>query len=232
VTPNRTTPTPNPSPPQVGPARLAHYKTRPGQARGARGGEQTSAGAALCVDLTRTCISPESGPSQPPLECRQAASHSCWCVATGSTLPASLLPPPRSMLRGVAFTGRAGKINWADFHHCSSFRSFSRFLSFFSILRFKSLGWRRFSASERGPERSSLISVAVRCPLTGWYGRAPAAPAIEAARGAKDKELAMSGQINAPIAAVGIDKRTWREQLGMSALVRLGLAAASARCPV
>jgi very-short-patch-repair endonuclease len=36
-----TTPTPNPSPPQVGPARLAHSNAKPGQARVSWGGERT-----------------------------------------------------------------------------------------------------------------------------------------------------------------------------------------------
>jgi very-short-patch-repair endonuclease len=36
-----TTPTPNPSPPQVGPARLAHLNAKPGQARVSWGGEHT-----------------------------------------------------------------------------------------------------------------------------------------------------------------------------------------------
>jgi very-short-patch-repair endonuclease len=41
-----TTPTPNPSPPQVGPARLAHYDAQPGQARVAWGGESTESASA------------------------------------------------------------------------------------------------------------------------------------------------------------------------------------------
>ena len=44
-----TTPTPNPSPPQVGPARLAHYDAQPGQARVAWGGEQTEIAAPVNV---------------------------------------------------------------------------------------------------------------------------------------------------------------------------------------
>src|SRR5262245_39779841 len=45
---HRTTPLPNPPPTQVGPARLAHDKTRPGQARGAWGREQTEFAARMC----------------------------------------------------------------------------------------------------------------------------------------------------------------------------------------
>src|SRR5215208_6073553 len=43
--PTRTTPLPSPPPTQVGLARLAHHKARPGQARGARGREQTAVAA-------------------------------------------------------------------------------------------------------------------------------------------------------------------------------------------
>jgi transposase len=39
----------------------------------------------------------------------------------------------------------------------------------------------------------------------GWSGRAPAPPAREAGKGAKDKERAMSQTLNAAIAVVGID---------------------------
>ena len=39
----------------------------------------------------------------------------------------------------------------------------------------------------------------------GWSGRAPAPPAIEAGKGTKDKEHAMSQTPNTAIAAIGID---------------------------
>src|SRR6187401_1376544 len=39
----------------------------------------------------------------------------------------------------------------------------------------------------------------------GWSGRAPAPPAIEAGRGGKDKEHAMSHTLNTDVAVVGID---------------------------
>jgi hypothetical protein len=58
---NRTTPTPNPSPPQVGPARLAHYIAQPGQARAAWGGEHTDRVAPFCVHFTGTCTSCDAG---------------------------------------------------------------------------------------------------------------------------------------------------------------------------
>ena len=38
-----------------------------------------------------------------------------------------------------------------------------------------------------------------------WSGRAPAPPAIEAGKGAKDKEHAMSEKPNSAIAVIGID---------------------------
>src|SRR5260370_291203 len=44
-----------------------------------------------------------------------------------------------------------------------------------------------------------------RCPLMGWSGRAPAPPASEAGKGAKDKEHAMSQTPNTAIAVIGID---------------------------
>jgi hypothetical protein len=45
----------------------------------------------------------------------------------------------------------------------------------------------------------------IRSPLMGWSGRAPARPAIEAGRGTKDKEQAMSKKLDSTIAVVGID---------------------------
>src|SRR6478609_1364471 len=45
-----TTPTPNPSPPQVGPARLAHSHAKPGRARVSWGGEHTECAATACVN--------------------------------------------------------------------------------------------------------------------------------------------------------------------------------------
>jgi hypothetical protein len=50
--PHLGTPTPNPSPPQVGPARLAHDNAKPGQARVSWGGEHTEFVAPLCLNLT------------------------------------------------------------------------------------------------------------------------------------------------------------------------------------
>jgi len=41
--------------------------------------------------------------------------------------------------------------------------------------------------------------------LMGWSGRAPAPPAMRLARGAKDKEHAMSQTLNTEIAVIGID---------------------------
>ena len=45
----------------------------------------------------------------------------------------------------------------------------------------------------------------VSSPLMGWSGRAPAPPAIETGKGAKDKEHAMSQNLNSAIAFIGID---------------------------
>jgi transposase len=39
----------------------------------------------------------------------------------------------------------------------------------------------------------------------GWSGRAPAPPTIEVGKGAKDKEHAMSQNLNSAIAFIGID---------------------------
>jgi hypothetical protein len=42
----------------------------------------------------------------------------------------------------------------------------------------------------------------------GWSGRAPAPPAIEAGKGAKDKEHAMPEKLNATVAVGGIDAKS------------------------
>jgi len=54
---DRATPTPNPSPPQVGLARLAHDDAKPGQARVSWGGEHTEQAAPPCINLIETRIS-------------------------------------------------------------------------------------------------------------------------------------------------------------------------------
>src|SRR3974390_3231912 len=44
-----------------------------------------------------------------------------------------------------------------------------------------------------------------QCRLMGWFGRAPAPPATNLARGAKDKEHPMSHNLNNTITVIGID---------------------------
>jgi hypothetical protein len=49
------------------------------------------------------------------------------------------------------------------------------------------------------------VNWAAECPLMGWSDRDPASPAIEAGKGRKDKEHAMSQTVSAAISVVGID---------------------------
>src|SRR5438552_4656201 len=49
------------------------------------------------------------------------------------------------------------------------------------------------------------MTVEGQCPLMGWSGRAPAPPATNLARGSKDKEHAMSQNLNSAVAVIGID---------------------------
>jgi hypothetical protein len=57
----------------------------------------------------------------------------------------------------------------------------------------------------------------------GWSGRAPAPPATNLARGAKDKEHPMSHKLNSMITVIGID-------IGKNSFHVVGLMSAAALC--
>src|SRR5262249_47967506 len=105
---HRTTPLPNPPPTQVGPARLAHDKTRPGQARGARGREQTEF-AARGVHYHHL-LSPESASDARRRLASIAAAPPCtlWIQASagaralGASSASSATAPARSPRAALA----------------------------------------------------------------------------------------------------------------------------------